>query len=89
VKRSILFVPFGGAGGGAPAPTPDANKASDATSPAKTGLIAAVTDPTETAAPQGAKSDSAALNLSTVVSVPWVIGLALMLVQWGILRGTR
>lgn len=95
VKRANMFFPFGGAGG-APAAKPDPNKASDATSPAKTGLIAAVAEPkasrqlaTSSKSPRGAQAEGMTLNLPTVICVPWVIGLALMLAQWGILRGVR
>ncbi|HTN74306.1 MAG TPA: hypothetical protein VL096_03635 [Pirellulaceae bacterium] len=98
VKRANQFFPFGGAGGGgAPAPTND--KASDANSPAKTGLIAAVEPSSKVTTKQAAvskpkisrvkSSDAPTLNLWTVVCVPWVFGLVLMLAQWGILRGAR
>lgn len=105
VKRANQFFPFGGSGGGAPAPStpaPAGDKASDATSPAATGLIAAVEEPAPTDKPTAAKPVAAkakiarvktnevpSLNLWTVVSVPWMFGLALMFVQWGILRGAR
>lgn len=88
-KRANMFFP---AGGGAPTPTD--NKASDAGNASEAGKIA-VTGVPETedsaASPRGevasdAAADTPRSNLAAVVCVPWMIGLALMACQYGILR---
>jgi hypothetical protein len=74
-----MFFPFGGDD------PPAANKASDAGSPAKTGKIASL--PMDEEAALAATTDKRPqVNLSTVICVPWLIGLTIMLAQWGILR---
>jgi hypothetical protein len=87
VKRANMFFP---GGGGTPAPTD--NKASDAGSPAQSGLIAAVPETTAaTKEPMKISrvktSEPPELNLWVVGCVPWVIGLVLMSCQWAILSG--
>jgi hypothetical protein len=88
VKRANMFFP---GGGGAPAPTD--NKASDAGSPAQTGLIAAIPEPTAAKEISDVKvsrvktNQPPELNRWVVGCVPWVIGLALMSCQWAILSG--
>lgn len=87
VKRANMFFP---GGGGATAPTD--NKASDAGSPAQSGLIAAVPETTAaTKKPMKISrvktSEPPQLNLWVVGCVPWVIGLVLMSCQWAILSG--
>jgi hypothetical protein len=84
VKRANMFFP-----GAAPAAATD-NKASDASKPQlKGGLIAAtnIDDEADDEAPAPvAKKLLPKLNLATILGVPWVIGLSLMVCQYGILK---
>jgi hypothetical protein len=80
VKRANQFFPAGAD------PVPDSNKASDASSPTASGNIAAIPGKETSGSESQPGPKGWQPNLSTIICVPWVIGIALMLAQWGILR---
>jgi hypothetical protein len=84
VKRANMFFP------GPQSAAPADSKASDASQPQlKGGLIAATNvakEPAEETEALAPKKEVFQPNLATIIGVPWVIGLSLMICQYGILK---